>query len=155
MGLVLVLVLAVVALAYVLGPLWGPSQPLERSDDSDASNRLAELENRKREALAAIKEAEFDWNMNKLTREDYDAIRTKYAQIALAAMEEIQRLNGRKEAKSTIATISGYCPRCGRAQPQTAIFCSYCGAQLSRREEAAVAVGEIPSPRQDHDQPGP
>ncbi len=133
MELFLIVAFAVIAWIYVLRPFWSPEAGRESWDPALSADRLADLQKRKDEALAAIKEAEFDWNMNKLTREDYEAIRTKYAQIALATMDEIKRLDQAQMAKPT-RSISRYdCPRCGAEQSLTASFCFACGQKLPRQ----------------------
>jgi hypothetical protein len=49
------------------------------------------LEKEKELAYAAIKEAEFDFQMGKLSPEDYRALREKYEARALAALAALER----------------------------------------------------------------
>lgn len=49
------------------------------------------LEKEKELAYAAIKEAEFDREMGKLSDEDYGLLRAKYEARALAALEALER----------------------------------------------------------------
>lgn len=49
------------------------------------------LEKEKELAYAAIKEADFDFEMGKLSTEDHAALRTKYEARALAALAALER----------------------------------------------------------------
>ena len=49
------------------------------------------LEKEKELAYGAIKEAEFDFQMGKLSEEDYTALREKYEARALAALAALER----------------------------------------------------------------
>lgn len=142
MATVLILVLAAIALAYVLSPFWRATTETEQAGVHGVSHRIAELQNRKREALTALKDAEFDLQMNKLTREDYEAIRRKYARIALEAIEEIERLNGGAEDQDAVKPPNSarYCPRCGAKQKAAAIFCFACGYKLGPQPFSSPAL---------------
>lgn len=57
-----------------------------------ATPDLERWEGQKRQAYAALKEAEFDLQTGKLTDEDYRALREKYEARALEAMAQLDRL---------------------------------------------------------------
>lgn len=97
--------------------------------DSDA----LPLERQKREALAAIKEAEFDRAMGKLSDEDFAQITGRYREQALAAMAALEaaRATPRRAAGGRLA----YCPQCGARLADGANFCGGCGRDL--RPQAA------------------
>ena len=58
----------------------------------EASHELAHWEKQKTDAYTAIKEAEFDLQMGKLTSEDYHALREKYETRALEALAQLDAL---------------------------------------------------------------
>ncbi len=86
-GLVLI---ASVAMLIAL-PLLRPAPALV--DRSQATTPdLERWEEQKRQAYAALKEAEFDLQTGKLTEEDYHVLREKYEARALEAMARLDRL---------------------------------------------------------------
>jgi hypothetical protein len=80
-------VIAAVAWA-VASPLFAPPPPplTEREPLGDERWRK-----QKEEALAAIKEAEFDLHMGKLSDDDYRQLRTRLERQALEAMTVLER----------------------------------------------------------------
>ena len=84
-------------LALIAAVAWGIAAPLLRV----AANHAAEtrpvdperhrLEKQRDLAYAAIKEAEFDFQMGKLSSDDYAALRRTYETRALAALAELDR----------------------------------------------------------------
>jgi hypothetical protein len=82
------LVIAAVALV-VAGPLLWPRQ---RQDVRPAADpERYRLEKEKELAYAAIKEAEFDLQMGKLSAEDHAMLRARYEAKALAALAALER----------------------------------------------------------------
>jgi len=61
----------------------------------EANLELMHWEKQKTDAYAAIKEAEFDLQMGKLTAEDYHALREKYEERALEALAQLAVLTSR------------------------------------------------------------
>lgn len=84
-GLVLI---AVVAMS-VAAPLLWQRQALPAGPSADPERYR--LEKEKELAYAAIKEAEFDLEMGKLSPEDHAQLRAKYEARALAALEALER----------------------------------------------------------------
>jgi len=84
-------------------------------------------------ALRALKEIEFDRATGKLSDSDYEQLKTKYTQEALAAMRGEQGAGSREQPlkpapRSLLPAPS--CPEHG-ARPETgALFCSDCGRRL-------------------------
>ena len=100
--LVGLLVIGAVALLVAL-PLLKPN--VSRVEEADeVEPEIARWEKQKTDAYAAIKEAEFDWQMSKLTDDDYQALRQKYEQRALAALAELDRLGKRESLKPSATT---------------------------------------------------
>jgi len=59
------------------------------------SKRVERWEKQKREAYMAIKEAEFDRQMGKLSERDYGIIRRKYEKRATEALASLNKESGR------------------------------------------------------------
>ncbi len=73
------------------------SSPEDHADQADR----ARWEKQKTDAYAAIKEAEFDKQMGKLTEEDYQLTRRKYETRAVEALMQLDRLeqSGQEQSK--------------------------------------------------------
>lgn len=123
------LILALAAAGYAVLPLWrlqsGPEQP------GDGAEK--EWEARKREALAAIKEAEFDLATGKMTAEDFAQIKGKYLALAARAEAALEQSRVRSSRVGDRAPVlrPRFCPLCGGAQPVSGRFCAHCGGSLA------------------------
>jgi hypothetical protein len=120
--------------AFVAWPLLRPAEAADAGEDS-----LPPLERQKVEAYAAIREAQFDRQMGKLSEADFAALEQRYRQQALAAIAAIEKSRARPRAARTAAGAKGvrfaFCPSCGKPLPTRANFCGGCGRSL--REEVA------------------
>lgn len=145
------LVAAAVVLFILQPVLKGVHASLERSGDEPT-----DTEARKRVALLALRDVEYDFLAGKLDEEDYHALKGQLTAEALAALEADEE--GRASApesgpdgtshvgdvdlEAEIARMrSGLragtvCPVCGFANPEGSRFCSACGGPL-----AAVEAG--------------
>jgi hypothetical protein len=86
-GLVLIGAIAV----FVAAPLFKPErEPYSLGMQEGQATRW---EKQKTDAYTAIKEAEFDRQMGKLTEEDYRLLREKYEARALEALAQLDRLH--------------------------------------------------------------
>jgi ribosomal protein L40E len=119
-------VLAVGALCYVLFPLLaGTGRPRPRA----AAPPMPSLEN---EAVAALREIEFDRVTGKLSDGDYEELRGRYTERALAAL----RAAGTPPEDAAEAAVLAYrlrlrsCARCGPRLEPDAVYCSSCGSFL-------------------------
>ncbi len=77
--------------AFVAFPLLSPSE--ERESLAEPESQTVRWEKQKADAYAALKEAEFDLQMGKLTDADYQLLREKYEARALEALAQLDRLN--------------------------------------------------------------
>ena len=77
--------------AFVALPLFRPNE--ERELPAEPESQAARWEKQKADAYAALKEAEFDLQMGKLTEADYQLLREKYEARALEALAQLDRLN--------------------------------------------------------------
>ena len=134
------LVTAAVVLFLLQPVVKGIHASLEREDDE-----LTDTEARKRVALLALRDVEYDFLAGKLDEEDYRSLKSELTAEALAALEadETARngtLSGADAAlEEEIAHIregvrAGLaCPACAYANEQGSRFCSACGQALGSR----------------------
>ena len=126
-------VLAVIALVFVLHPLF---------DDAARPSRaptMPKVEPPASEAVQALREIEFDRETGKLSDADYGILKTRYTREAVAAFrEEESELSG-DAADAAEAVILRYrkrqlgCTVCGPRPEPDAVYCSTCGRYLPAR----------------------
>lgn len=138
------LVGAAVILFIVQPVVKGLHASLEREDDE-----LTDTEARKRVALLALRDVEYDFLAGKLDEEDYRALKSELTAEALAALEadEAARAEGGGTAVASrtedleveIARIREHlrsglvCSSCAYQNEEGSRFCSSCGAALGNR----------------------
>ncbi len=158
-------VLALVALAYVLYPLFvDPAAASMRTRESRAEPSARD------EAVAALREVEFDRETGKLSDSDYSALKGRYTAEAVAAMRaeapELRLSSGASsggapgtgpggavpvtddlveaEIRRARVTVPA-CLTCGPRPELDAVYCSTCGKYLPGRctgcGEAATEAG--------------
>jgi hypothetical protein len=132
------LVVAAVLLFIMQPVVKGLHASLEREDDE-----LTETEARKRVALLALRDVEYDFLAGKLDEEDYRSLKSELTAEALAALEadEAARAGGDGTAdadlEDEIARIrqglrSGVvCVDCGFTNEEGSRVCSACGHALA------------------------
>lgn len=137
--------LAVGALAYVLFPLLrgsiAPVRTMRRRETADTSEH---------DAVVALREIEFDRATGKLSDADYDELRARYTQLALAALRTAGRADRAAvdvatrrttvdsidpEAMAEAAILASRarlrrCSHCGPRPEPGAEYCSSCGLYL-------------------------
>ena len=125
-----------VAIVLVGAVLLFVAWPLVRveAEEGDGDEMLPPLERQKLDAYAAIKEAEFDLRMGKLSDADFAAATQRYRQQALAAIAAIEKTRARVRMGRTSGGPKGvrfaFCPSCGAKLSARANFCGGCGAAL-------------------------
>jgi hypothetical protein len=123
-------VLAVGALAYVLFPLLVASAPVPRHLRRYGAPSVAP----EQDAVVALREIEFDRATGKLSDGDYDELRTRYTQQALAALrvgDGAQSPDDEAEAAvSAFRSQLKQCTTCGPRPEPDATYCSSCGKFL-------------------------
>ena len=96
-------------------------------DASIAGSEVALWEKQKREAYAAIKEAQLDMQMGKLAVADYDLIRTAEEARALEALRAL----GKSDVRPGQDGLGQReCSACG-ADVASGTFCAACGARVA------------------------
>jgi cytochrome c-type biogenesis protein CcmI len=133
------LVTAAVVLFLLQPVVKGLHASLERTDDE-----LTETQARKRVALLALRDVEYDFLSGKLDQNDYRSLKSELTAEALAALEadEAAReggLSGDEALEAEIARIregmrgGQACPACDFTNPTGSRFCSACGQALGDR----------------------
>lgn len=125
----LVAILALGALVYVIAPLRsGP-----RTTAAERDQLVEEAEERKRAALVAIVDVDFEHQVDKLSTEDHRVLRTQYEVEALTALRELDELgiasqgsDDPLEAEIAAMRDAMTCPSCGAIRPR-ATRCPACG----------------------------
>jgi hypothetical protein len=101
-------------------------------------------ETKKGVALLALKEIEFDREMDKLSEDDYRYLKDKYTAEALEALREDEgarapddvealiahRVRTLRSAAATAPPGAPVCPSCGPRPEADALYCSTCGGAL-------------------------
>jgi hypothetical protein len=126
-------------LIFILQPVVkGLHASLERADDE-----LTETEARKRVALLALRDVEYDFLAGKLDEDDYRSLKSELTAEALAALEadEASRTHEGHPADADIeAEIARIrrgmraglvCDDCGFSNDEGSRFCSSCGGSLA------------------------
>lgn len=133
------LVTAAVLLFLLQPVVKGLHASLDRTDDE-----LTDTEARKRVALLALRDVEYDFLAGKLDEEDYRSLKSELTAEALAALEADEAARGgaahaADDLEAEIARLreglrSGEtCPACAFANPRGSRFCSACGEALGDR----------------------
>ena len=135
MSVVVGVLIIIAAAAFVAAPFFSPSATLEEAGQATPrpGTDRQRLERQKHDAYAAIKEAEFDHRMGKITDADFAAVRERYmaqALDALAALEAAAKGPARPHVEGRRPTRIAFCPACGRGVPPRANFCPACGRSL-------------------------
>jgi hypothetical protein len=127
-ALVVGVVLAVGALAFVLYPLFFTVRPTRRSGRPTA-------EHVGDHAIVALREIEFDRATGKLSDVDYEALRNRYLAPALAELRrgEAAPVDPVDLAVRVYRATHKECPTCGSRPEGDAVFCSDCGGYLDAK----------------------
>lgn len=102
--------------------------------------------NQQKDALAAIRDLDFDFQTAKVNQEDYEALR---AQLVLEAADYLQqkkqdekidemiraRLQSKKESAFKVAGKT-ICSNCGKSVKVGDLFCATCGARIKTQSNA-------------------
>ncbi|MDH3208147.1 MAG: zinc ribbon domain-containing protein [Gemmatimonadota bacterium] len=135
-----VALVAAAVVLFILQPVVkGIHASLEREDDE-----LTETEARKRVALLALRDVEYDFLAGKLDEHDYRSLKADLTAEALAALEADEeskkgagggRVGDDLEAEiarmRTELRAGGACPSCAFVNEDGSRFCSACGHTLA------------------------
>lgn len=131
MELTIAVVLAVAAAIFIGYPFY---QSRKQKFSFESNHRAEELENRKAEIYAAIKDIEFDYQMGKLSEEDYLELREQYKSQAVDLLKKIdveEQGKQRRMGKKVKAAEIKFCVDCGMPVLGGDRFCTNCGTRLA------------------------
>ncbi len=127
--------------AFIFWPFW--QKPQEGKTGAQNGNaRLQELMTMRDNILAALKDLEFDFQMGKISQEDYQELTDQYRREAIAVLKRIEAANGAnprlQKIENEIRTLrqqkrsagGHYCTQCGAPVNKMDRFCSQCGHKL-------------------------
>ena len=118
------LIVSAVAVAIAL-PLLRPGPWLQ--EVVETAGVRERLRREKSVALIAIKEAEFDRAMGKLSADDYAVLKGDYEERALDAIEKLSKDGDLPATAAEAGKLAKYCLHCGSKFPSAAAFCPSCG----------------------------
>ncbi len=127
---IIVISLALLAALYIGYPLF---QSRSRSMNFDLNHRVEDLEAKKAEIYAAIKDIEFDYEMGKLSEEDYQELREQYKAQAVQILRQLDQMKSgtrRRTKAKTGQRAARFCSQCGAPAAQGDRFCANCGHPL-------------------------
>ncbi len=152
--LILAGLLTPAVVAYVLYPvIAGRHAPMERELDE-----LTEAQHRKRIALFALRDVEYDYHAGKLDEADYRKLKSQLSSEALSALDEeaaewrglqeiqgeeledLEGLSRREDVEAEIAALRAsiregtVCTQCATPNPPESRFCGECGSALPGRD---------------------
>ena len=148
---------------WILFPLLKPDQ-YQTTPASKVTETIRQLEVKKENTYAAIRELEFDFNMGKLSEADFEALERRYREDAVRLIEAIDQLRSGRKADETDpegdsnprweekivarrkmkspAAQSVVCARCGTEIPIPGRFCHSCGERLVRVLQESETEGD-------------
>ncbi len=144
--LLVAILLSATALAFVLWPLLRREPPPMLLEN----DRLTELLGRKDAVLQAIKDLEFDYQVGKVSEEDFHRFNQELRRQAIRLIQQIEheapqvaslderleaeiarlrrtRADGDTPASSPPPPSTRYCTHCGQPLEASHRFCSHCG----------------------------
>ncbi len=99
----------------------------------DVNHSIEDLEAKKVEIYKAIKDIEFDYEMGKLSREDFEELRSQYKAEAVKILKQLDQVRpGRRKRGGRVPAQAGqrFCTQCGTPVHAQDRFCRNCGAAL-------------------------
>src|SRR3990172_4533239 len=122
---IIFILLAIAVSAVIVWPLLRARSQVTIFNSFDSNHKAGDLQDRKETIYAAIKDIEFDYQMGKLSEEDFKALRQQYKEEAVSLLKEIDK------AQSKVAM-----PGVKKKSPQnTGInFCWICGTGVTDKD---------------------
>ncbi len=124
--------LAVITAVIISYPLWQKSQ---RRMNFALNHQSEELQARKAEIYAALRDIELDYRMGKLSEEDYQALHDQYKNDAIQTLKKLDGLTATaftaKKSSPVRQAGAQFCHQCGLPATSTDLFCSACGAKVA------------------------
>ena len=134
---------------WILYPLLKPDQ-YKTTPVSRVAEIIRQLEVKKENAYAGIRELEFDFTMGKLSKADFDSLKMRFRADAVRLIEEIDQLqSGRKaDEKTPVPDLDSQAEgkiiawRKKKSQTPKSVFCVQCGTEVSIPGRFCHSCGE-------------
>jgi hypothetical protein len=121
--------------AFVVAPIFRSYVRRGYSNNSSSNNPANDLIERKETIYSHIKDIEFDYEMGKLSKEDFLKLRQQYKDEAVSLLKEIDKVRGEPlQAKKTLSQqkkTTTFCWMCGTALSPDDRFCANCGNEIT------------------------
>ncbi len=134
MTAIIFLLLTAAVSYFVAAPILQSRRQLLKLDSNHKANDLLE---RKEAIYAAIKDIEFDYQMGKLSEEDFQALRQQYKDEAVGLLKKIDQIQHKADksknasaGKKSEQASPKFCWSCGAAVTRGDKFCANCGSAL-------------------------
>jgi rRNA maturation endonuclease Nob1 len=136
------LLLALMVSLFVVYPIVQSRQRKTRGLGTLSNHTAQDLIERKETLYTAIKEIEFDYQVGKLSEDDFQQLRQQYKEEAVNLLKRIDQKQRKKskphKRKAGPQQVRGadkesvkYCWSCGTAISKHDKFCASCGSDLS------------------------
>ena len=127
--------LASVVSFYVVFPIVQARTQAGSWRTPSSNNHASDLIERKEAIYAAIKDIEFDYQMGKLSKEDYQELRQQYKQEAVHLLKKIDQKQKKVMKSDSIGAKkkdaqANFCWMCGTALVTSDKFCANCGEKI-------------------------
>ncbi len=127
--------LASVVSFYVVFPIIQARTQIGSWKEPSSNNDAGDLIERKEAIYAAIKDIEFDYQMGKLSKEDYQELRQQYKDEAVKLLKKIVQkqkkvIKGEAIRANKKDAQANFCWMCGTALVTSDKFCANCGEKI-------------------------
>ncbi len=127
--------LASVVSFYVVFPIIQARAQIGSWKEPSSNNYAGDLIERKEAIYAAIKDIEFDYQMGKLSKEDYQELRQQYKDEAVKLLKKIVEkqkkvIKGEAIRAKKKDAQANFCWMCGTALVASDKFCANCGEKI-------------------------
>ncbi len=136
------LILFAGTLSYVVDPLLKKSNFYSKFNEDTT---LRNLEQEKFNLYAQIKEADFEYEMGKLSYKDYRFQRKELMEKAAEVLDEIDHYLGKSGRNEQVKNTRGVCTDCGIPVSPEANFCAVCGSAIIRQASCSECGEENPA----------
>ncbi len=125
MALVIALLLSLILVVFVGFPFFRKA-PYGLIPDLTEQDRQEQLEEEKHQAFESIRDLEFEYQMGKLSSDDYQGLRKAAIEKSISI---IKASKFEKEQPKKLPETN-YCPNCGKQVGPDDRFCRVCGKKL-------------------------
>lgn len=92
--------ISLVAVAFIIYPLLKGENSI--AEETRVDDGLGDMALRKESVYASLKEVEFDYQTGKLSREDYEGLRSDLESMALSLLKKADRVKEGKDRNRTV-----------------------------------------------------